>query len=227
MSSRSFNRKDFLVLTITSVSAAVIAACGSDPAAPGPVGGAGSGAGGAGTAGSGHAGRGTAGSGQAGSGTAGSGQAGSGTAGSGQAGSGMGGASGGTGGASAGSGGTAGGSAGAAGGGGNSCSANIVATSSGASHTHMLTVLVADITAGTTKKIQTSNSSGHTHWVEITAADFTTLKAGGEVKKKSCSGGDHQYVLKCGGGGTAPALPTATECPDADMCGATEATTCT
>ena len=106
-----------------------------------------------------------------------------------------------------------------------SCSANIVAMSSGASHMHTLTVMLADITAGTTKKIQTSNSSGHTHWVEITAAEFTTLKGGGQVKKKSCSGGDHQYVLKCGGGGDAPILPTAQECTD--ECGGMESSTCT
>ena len=52
------------------------------------------------------------------------------------------------------------------------------------------------------------------------------LKAGMEVKKKSCSGGNHEYVLKCGGGGSAAAIPDMTSCPDADMCGNAMATPC-
>ena len=88
---------------------------------------------------------------------------------------------------------------------------------------HVLTVKAADIAAGTAKKIITTTVLNHAHYVEITAADFTALKAGMEVKKKSCAGGDHQYVLKCGGGGAAPVAPTCT-----DECGGmTEANTCT
>jgi hypothetical protein len=228
MSSRSINRKDFLIVTVSAVAASVLsAACGDETPAVGGT--AGTGTGGSGTAGTGTAGTGTAGTGTAGTGTAGTGTAGTGTAGTGTAGTGTGGGSGGSGGAAGGSGGASGGSgggsAGAGGGGGGSCGANIVAKSSGEMHTHTLTIMAADITAGATKKFETSNDSGHTHWVEITMADFTMLKAGMEVKKKSCSGGDHQYVLKCGGGGTAPVVPTAQECPD--MCGGSEAMTCT
>lgn len=84
--------------------------------------------------------------------------------------------------------------------------------------------MAADITAGATKKIQTSTDSGHSHWVEVTMADFTALKAGSEVKKKSCSGGEHFYILKCGGGGSTPTVPTAQECPD--ECGSMESNTC-
>jgi hypothetical protein len=236
----SLNRKDFLVLTISSAAIATfLEACGGDdPVTPGPTGGTG----GTGTAGTGTAGTGTAGTGTAGTGTAGTGTAGTGTAGTTSGGSGgSGGASGGSGGASGGSGGASGGSGGkggsggasggsggsggsAGGGGGGSCGANIVAKSSGAQHTHMLTVMAADITAGVTKKIQTSTDGGHSHWVEITMADFTALKAGMEVKKKSCSGGDHFYILKCGGGGSTPMVPTAQECTD--ECGGMENMTC-
>jgi hypothetical protein len=226
MSSRSINRKDFLIVSVTAVTASVIAACGGDDPVT-PPGTAGTGTGGSGTAGTGTAGTGTAGTGTAGTGTAGTSSGGT-SAGSGGSSAGTGGSSAGTGGSSAGTGGSSGGTGGASGGsgggggtgggGGGSCGANIVAKSSGAQHTHTLTIMAADITAGATKKFQTSNDSGHTHWVEITAADFTTLKGGGEVKKKSCSGGDHEYVLKCGGGGTAPVVPT--DCGgDTNMCG--------
>ncbi len=55
--------------------------------------------------------------------------------------------------------------------------------------------------------ILSSTSQSHAHYVLVTAADFTALKAGMEVKKKSCAGGDHQWVLKCGSGGDAPMDP--------------------
>jgi hypothetical protein len=239
MSSRSINRKDFLVITVSAVTASVLAAAcgGDDPPAPGGTAGT-SGTGGSGTAGTGTAGTGTAGTGTAGTGTAGTGTAGTasggtasgGASGSGSGGmSGSGGSSGGSGGrggsgGAGGSGGSSGGSGGSGGGGGGSCGANITSKSSGAQHTHTLTVMAADITAGATKKIQTSTDGGHSHWVEITMADFTALKAGMEVKKKTCSGGDHFYILKCGGGGSTPAVPTAQECTD--ECGGMENMTC-
>jgi hypothetical protein len=97
-------------------------------------------------------------------------------------------------------------------------------TSSGA-HTHTLLVTAAQIAAGTEVTIQTSNTASHTHWVKITAADFTSLKAGMEVKKKSCSGGNHEYVLKCGGGGSTPAVPNDTsDCTN--ECGGTMTDVC-
>jgi len=55
----------------------------------------------------------------------------------------------------------------------------------------------------------------HTHWVKVTMADFMALKAGSEVKKQSCGQGPHQYVLKCGGGGSAAVAPTAAMAPAA------------
>jgi hypothetical protein len=113
----SLNRKDFLVLTISSAAIATfLEACGGDdPVTPGPTGGTG----GTGTAGTGTAGTGTAGTGTAGTGTAGTGTAGTGTAGTTSGGSGgSGGASGGSGGASGGSGGASAGSGGKGGSGG-------------------------------------------------------------------------------------------------------------
>jgi hypothetical protein len=104
------------------------------------------------------------------------------------------------------------------------CSAGITATSSGEAHTHTLTLPAADIAASVTKTYATSVNSGHNHFVRLDATDFAALKSGGEVKKKSCSGGDHQFVLKCGGGGSVPVVPTAQECPD--MCGASMDMTC-
>jgi hypothetical protein len=138
----------------------------------------------------------------------------------------MSGGSGGSGGAAGGSGGSGGASGGSGGGGGSGgagggkCGADISVMSSGG-HMHSLLVTAAQIAAGTDVTIETGSSMAHTHWVKITAADFTMLKAGMEVKKKSCSGGDHEYVLKCGGGGTAPGTPTC-----ADECGSMMANAC-
>jgi hypothetical protein len=69
---------------------------------------------------------------------------------------------------------------------------------------HGLVIPAADIAAGVAKIYATTNVPGmtaqsHTHYVQLTAADFAALKAGTTVKKHSCSGGDHEYVLKCGG----------------------------
>jgi len=87
-------------------------------------------------------------------------------------------------------------------------------------------VTAAQITAGTEVTIETGTGAGHTHFVKITAADFTSLKAGTEVKKKSCSGGNHEYVLKCGGGGSTPVVPNDTsDCTD--ECGGMMANACT
>jgi hypothetical protein len=178
MSSRSFNRKDFLVLTVTTVAAGALTACGDDPAPGGGTSGSGGtpGGGSGGMAGTPAAGGSTsgAGGGTSGSTSGGGGAGGSGTAGGGAGGGGAGGGSGG-GGAGGGSGG-----GGAGGGGGGACG-DLSAKSSGTQHTHMLMIPAADITAGATKKYETSTDSNHSHWVEITAADFTALKAGMEV----------------------------------------------
>ena len=82
---------------------------------------------------------------------------------------------------------------------------------SSGSHMHSLLVTAAQIAAGTDVTILSGTTSSHAHYVKITAADFTALKAGMEVKKKSCAGGDHEYVLKCGGGGSAPGTPTCSD----------------
>jgi hypothetical protein len=83
-------------------------------------------------------------------------------------------------------------------------------------HMHTITVTAAQIAAGTDVTILSSTTLSHAHYVLVTAADFTALKAGMQVKKHSCAGGDHQWVLKCGGGGDAPADPG---CSSTDMCG--------
>jgi hypothetical protein len=85
---------------------------------------------------------------------------------------------------------------------------------------HALVVTAAQITAGTEVTIMSGMSMNHAHAVKITAADFTALKAGMEVVKKSCAGGDHEYVLKCGGGGAPGGAPMCDDTPDcggADM----------
>jgi hypothetical protein len=91
------------------------------------------------------------------------------------------------------------------------CSADIDIMSSG-SHQHSLLVTAAQIAAGVEVTILSGTTLSHAHYVKITAADFVALKAGMEVRKKSCAGGDHEYVLKCGGGGSTPMDPT--DCTD-------------
>jgi hydroxymethylpyrimidine/phosphomethylpyrimidine kinase len=102
---------------------------------------------------------------------------------------------------------------------GGGCDADISVMSSGGMHQHSLLVTAAQIAAGTDVTILSGESQSHSHQVKITAADFTALKAGMEVKKKSCAGGDHEYVLKCGGGGSTPVVPT--DCTD--ECGGPDA----
>jgi hypothetical protein len=82
-----------------------------------------------------------------------------------------------------------------------------------AGNPHALVIPAADIAAGVAKVYVTTNVTGmpaqqHMHYVQVTAADFTALKAGQQVTKHSCSGGDHEYVLKCGGGAGMGGAPT-------------------
>jgi len=236
MSSRTLNRKDFLILGFSSAALSVLAAaCGDDPATPltstGGSGGTPSTTGGAGSPSGGMATTGGAGN-SSGGAAAGSPSGGGGASAGGGGSGGGGGASGGSGGASGGSGGASGGSSGGGsggGGGGGKCGADLMVTSTG-QHTHTLLITMAQFTAGTEAVIQTGGSNGdpngHKHWVKVTAADFTMLKAGMEVKKKSCSGGNHEYVLKCGGGASAGVIPDMTACPDADMCGSAMGDAC-
>jgi len=189
----------------------------------------------AGTAGtSGSAGKGGT-SGASGAGGAQGGSAGSqagggaGGAGAGQGGAGSGGVSGGgqagtagnAGGAGAGQGGTAGGAGTAGGGnggsagGGNACEEDLEAEIS-MNHGHELNVPMADVMAGVAKVYNAQGTAMHPHYVELTADDFATLRSGGTIKKVSCNGGDHEYVLSCG---TATETAEDAMCSDSDNCG--------
>lgn len=214
MSSRSLNRKDFLVLTVSSAAiTAFLEACGTDD--PAPTGTAGTGAGGTGTAGTGTAGTGTAGTGTAGTGTAGTGTAGTGTAGTGTAGTGTagtgtggmagsGGAAGGSGGkggsggasgGSGGSGGAAGGSGGGGGGGGGMCGAVSIMQTSSEQHDHIPddpTTLKNDLKTLINGATPTMNftlpmdgpNPGHTHVLKLTVQEAMMLKGGGMITGK-------------------------------------------
>jgi hypothetical protein len=222
------SRKQFLNLGLGLLGTTLLAeSCA--PATDAPVdaggtggkgtGGSGAGTGGAGTGGAGTGGAGTGGAGTGGAGTGGAGTGGrNGSGGSASGGSGTGSGGRGTGGDATGSGGrgtggsgtgTGGrGTGGGGGGGGASCSAAIQAAIS-ENHMHVLMIPLADIMAGTEKCYDAKGTATHSHYVTLTTADFTMLKSGGVVKKFSCNGGDHQYVLSCG---TVPAAvaPTCT-----------------
>jgi hypothetical protein len=171
----------------------------SGSTAVGSGGSAGSGSGGsAGSAGSGGSSAGNGGAGGSSAGSAGKGGSGgsAGTGGSADAGKG-------------GSGGSGGSKDGGAQDGGGMCTGMIVANVSlnhnaAGNGPHGLVIPAADITAGTPKTYATTPvmgmiAQGHMHFVQLTAMDFMNLRAGMTVKKHSCSGGDHEYVLKCGG----------------------------
>jgi hypothetical protein len=85
-------------------------------------------------------------------------------------------------------------------------------------HTHVLVIPFADIMTGVTKTFQTDDDTGHCHQVELTDADFTTLKTGGVVKKPTCNGGNHEFVISCGASPPAPVNPST--CPGGDEDGA-------
>jgi len=85
---------------------------------------------------------------------------------------------------------------------------------------HGLVIPLADVMAGADKTYVTTSvtgmiAQGHMHYVQVRAADFAMLKAGMTVKRHSCSGGDHEYVLKCGGTTDMGAAPVGC----ADECG--------
>jgi hypothetical protein len=92
--------------------------------------------------------------------------------------------------------------------GGNACSGDMLSAKCSPSngeaggHTHTLTIPVADVIAGAPKTYQTSATLGipqdHCHQIALTADDFTTLKSGGVVKKTTCNGGNHEFVISCG-----------------------------
>ena len=90
-------------------------------------------------------------------------------------------------------------------------------------HGHELTIPIADIMAGAAKIYDARGTSAHSHFVELTADDFATLRSGGTVKKVSCNGGDHEYLLSCG---TAMGMAEDPMCDMADMCGGTMGMLC-
>lgn len=80
-------------------------------------------------------------------------------------------------------------------------------------HYHLLVIPVADILAGAGGTYQTSQGASdpgnnHCHQVTLTAQDMTTLQNGGVVKKTTCNGGDHEFVLSCAADPPAPVMPT-------------------
>jgi hypothetical protein len=220
MSSRKLNRKDFLVVTVSTVATSALAvACGDDAVDnPGPT--AGSGGGGAGGTPSGGAGAGgtpTAGSGgKPNGGTSGGGAGGKpaggsggggagGTSGGGSGGGGAGGTSGG------GSGGTSGSGGGGAGGGGGMCgTANIMQTSA-EQHDHIpadptqlkmdLKMLINGNMATMEFTLPGEGQGNHTHKLKLTAEQVTTLKGGGmitgKVTEADATGHTHTYTISC------------------------------
>jgi len=77
-----------------------------------------------------------------------------------------------------------------------SCAATVAARISG-NHGHTLMIPMADITGTADKCYNSRGTATHDHWITVTAADFATLRSGQTVLKRSCNGGDHQYVLSC------------------------------
>jgi hypothetical protein len=218
MSSRTLNRKQFLVFTASAVAASALAACGDDAVDPGGASGSGTG----GSAGSGTAGSGTSGSGTSGSGTSGSGGSGTaggggssagkgGSGGSGGSAAGSGGSSAGSGGSTAGSGGSSAGSGGS-GGGGMCGSVSMISQTSSEPHDHILAdqtmlkmdlktfinMAVADVTEFTVPN--EGQGAGHTHKLKLTAQQLASLKGGGMatgVKTSMDENHTHTYTIVC------------------------------
>jgi hypothetical protein len=208
-SKRPINRKQFLTLTVSTVAASTLAACGEDT--PAPAGGSGSGTGGT-TGGTPPAGGtpGVSGGGAGGSASGSGGTPGAGTGGGGSS-SGGGGAGGmsGSGGAGGASGG-AGGGGGAGGSGGGMCgTAKVMQTSQG-QHDHIpmdpaqfLMDLKNHINGATATMMFTLPAEGqtpHTHTITLTAMQVMTLKSGGMVTGVESSEGDdhsHEYTISC------------------------------
>jgi hypothetical protein len=218
MSSRTLNRKQFLVFSASAVATSALAACSDDPVSPGGASGsggtAGSGTSGSGTSGSasGSTSGGTAGSGTSGSGGSSAGKGGSGGSGGSAAGSGGSGGSGGGGGA--GGGGGSGGGGGTGGGGGGMCGSvtMITHTSTDVQHTHIpadqtmlkmdlktfINMAVADTTEFT---VPMGGQGDHVHKFKLTAQQITMLKGGGMVTgiktATDTTGHIHEYTIVC------------------------------
>jgi len=66
-------------------------------------------------------------------------------------------------------------------------------------------------------------AANHDHFIQITAADFAMLQSGQVVRKFSCNGGDHQFILSCG---TPPAGVAPVCGGNANICGMTATNLC-
>ena len=79
---------------------------------------------------------------------------------------------------------------------GHACSTDVIFVSSG-DHTHRLLITSDEYFTGADITVLSSTSEGHSHFVHITAEDFALMQAGGQVRKRSCEGPDHEWVLDC------------------------------
>lgn len=104
---------------------------------------------------------------------------------------------------------------------GDACSADLEIESSGELHTHMLIVPLTAIQAGVDVTLITEEDGAtHCHSVMLTASDLSTIASGGVVKKTTCSGGDHEFVISCSASAPAPVVPST--CGPDDNTGAAE-----
>lgn len=62
-------------------------------------------------------------------------------------------------------------------------------------HGHVITVTLAEVTAGVDKTYDIMGTSAHTHSVTITAADFVMIKAGTTRMVVSTTGGGHTHPV--------------------------------
>jgi hypothetical protein len=217
MSSRKLNRKDFLVVTVSTVATSALAiGCGDDAADPGtPTGGTGGGGAGGAPGGGAGAGGTAAGSGGTAAGSGGGGAGGKPAGGSGGGGAGGGGAGGGSGGASGGgaggSGGASGGGGGGAGGGGGMCAMVTSLTHVESGHDHIpddatelrnqIKMLISNTAAGAdsaTIMLPGDGQGSHQHPFKLTAQQIAMAKAGMEITVSPNDGTHpHTYKIKC------------------------------
>jgi hypothetical protein len=92
------------------------------------------------------------------------------------------------------------GNAGTGGGNANACASDAPLETISANHGHTLTVLQADVEAGTSKTYDIQGTSGHTHSVLVSAASFERLRAGDTLMLTSTAGGGHTHGISivCG-----------------------------
>lgn len=88
----------------------------------------------------------------------------------------------------------------------------------GSGHQHRLVVTKAIIDAGVDVDVRTSlepedPSNSHCHQISLSSADLAILKGGGTVKKITCNGGDHEFVLSCAAGADEPVPVPESSCP--------------